>query len=102
MVAVVAACSAVLLAACGGQAGGPAVSASPTPTAAGPVVLAQSVGTMGTILVAASNMHTVYTFDSDSPGASKCNAGCAGTWPPLSIASGGTATGGAGVAGALG
>jgi predicted lipoprotein with Yx(FWY)xxD motif len=42
---------------------------------------------MGTILVAASNSHTVYTFDSDTPGASKCTGGCASTWPPLSIAS---------------
>src|ERR1700693_6016224 len=94
MAAVVAG-SAALLAACGGQTSGPAGTASPTPTptptpnphppptatptppptptatptAAAPVLLAQSVGTMGTILVAASNMHTVYTFDSDSPGA---------------------------------
>jgi predicted lipoprotein with Yx(FWY)xxD motif len=67
-----------------------------------PVVLAQSVGTMGTILVAASNGLTVYTFDSDSPGSSKCNGGCASTWPPLTIASGTTPTGGAGVTGQLG
>jgi predicted lipoprotein with Yx(FWY)xxD motif len=65
-------------------------------------VLAQSVGTMGTILVAAANNHTVYTFDSDTPGASKCNGGCASTWPPLSIASGVTPTGGPGVTGQLG
>jgi predicted lipoprotein with Yx(FWY)xxD motif len=65
-------------------------------------VLAQSVGAMGTILVAASNSHTVYTFNSDSPGASRCNGGCATTWPPLSIASGQTPTGGPGVTGQLG
>src|SRR6202165_1770828 len=111
--AIVIACSALLLAACGGTVSGPAATASPsasatpTPTpspspAAAPVVLAQSVGTMGTILVAASNSHTVYTFDSDTPGASKCNAGCAGTWPPLSIATGVTPTGGPGVTGQLG
>jgi predicted lipoprotein with Yx(FWY)xxD motif len=104
--------SAMTLAACGGSTSGPAASASPTPspsatptptpTAAGPVILAQSVGTMGTILVAASNMHTVYNFDSDSPGASKCNAGCSSTWPPMSIASGMTPTGGPGVTGQLG
>ena len=57
---------------------------------------------MGTILVAASNSHTVYTFDSDTPGASKCNGGCASTWPPLSIATGVTPTGGPGVTGQLG
>lgn len=57
---------------------------------------------MGTVLVAASNMHTVYTFNSDSPGVSKCNGGCASVWPPLSIATGVTPTGGVGVSGQLG
>ncbi len=106
---------ALLLAACGSTTSGPATTAAPSPSpsatptppptpspAAGPVVLAQSVGTMGTILVAASNSHTVYTFNSDSPGASKCNGGCATTWPPLTIASGVTPTGGPGVTGQLG
>src|SRR6202165_635607 len=111
--AAVAACSAVLLAACGGSTSGPAATASPSPSAtpsptpspspaAAAVVLAQSVGTMGTILVAASNSHTVYTFDSDTPGASKCNGGCATTWPPLTITGGQTPTGGPGVTGQLG
>jgi predicted lipoprotein with Yx(FWY)xxD motif len=114
MAAVVAG-SAALLAACGGQTSGPAATASPTPTAtptptptptptaaAAPVLLAQSVGTVGTILVAASNLHTVYTFNSDSPGVSNCNGGCAAIWPPMSIASGTTPTGGPGVTGQLG
>src|SRR5207248_869965 len=88
---VVMASSALLLAACGGQAGGPAATASPSPTpspaptatpAAAPVVLAQNVGTMGTILIASSNSHTVYTFDSDSPGVSRCTRGRAPTGPP--------------------
>ena len=57
---------------------------------------------MGTILVAASNHHTVYTFDSDTPGVSKCNGGCASTWPPLTVAGAATPTGGAGVTGQLG
>src|SRR5256885_7823918 len=103
--------AALLLAACGGTSTGTAATASPsasvTPTpsptaAAAPVVLAQSVGTMGTILVAASNNHTVYTFDSDTPGVSKCTCGCASVWPPVSIASGTTPTGGPGVSGQLG
>ena len=64
-------------------------------------MLAQSVGTMGTILVAASNSHTVYTFNSDTPGVSKCSGGCATTWPPLTVASGTTPTGGPGVTGQL-
>ena len=111
--AIVIACSALLLAGCGGTVSGPAATASPSPSAtltptpspspaAAPVVLAQSVGTMGTILVAASNSHTVYTFNSDSPGVSNCNGGCATTWPPLTIDAGMTPTGGPGVTGQLG
>ena len=103
--------AALLLAACGGTSTGtaatasPSASATPTPSltaGAAPVVLAQSVGTMGTILVAASNNHTVYTFDSDTPGVSKCTGGCATTWPPLTIPAGTTPTGGPGVTGQLG
>src|SRR2546430_14618968 len=80
--------AALLLAPCGGRSTGtaatasPSASATPTPSptaGAAPVVLAQSVGTMGTILVAASNNHTVYTFDSDTPGVSKCSGGRATT-----------------------
>ncbi len=113
--AILAALSTLLLAACGSSTGAtgtsptpsasPSATATPTPTptaAAAAVVLAQSVGGVGTILVAASNSHTVYTFDSDSPGASRCNGGCASTWPPLTIASGQTPTGGPGVTGQLG
>jgi predicted lipoprotein with Yx(FWY)xxD motif len=114
--AAVVACSALLLAACGSQTSGTAATATPTPTpspsptptatpspaaAPAPVVLAQSVGAMGTVLVAASNSHTVYNFNSDTPGVSNCNGGCATTWPPLTIASG-TPTGGPGVTGQLG
>src|SRR2546430_13419161 len=91
--------AALLLAACGGTSTGTAATASlsasaaptPSPTAgAAPVVLAQSVGTMGTILVAASNSHTVYTFDSDSPGVSRCSGGGATTKTPQTHAAGGT------------
>jgi predicted lipoprotein with Yx(FWY)xxD motif len=107
--------SALTLAACGGQANGPAATASPsaTPTAtptptptpsaaAAPVVLAQSVGSMGTILVAAANSHTVYTFNSDTVGVSNCTGGCSAIWPAMSIAAGQTPTGGPGVTGQLG
>src|SRR5437763_6962495 len=103
--------AALLLAACGGTSTGtaatasPSASATPTPSpsaAAAPIVLAQNVGTMGTLLVAASNTHTVYTFDSDSPGVSRCSGGCATTWPPLTVPAGTTPTGGPGVTGQLG
>ena len=98
-----------MLAACGGPTGGTAATASPSPSptatpsqSAAPVVLAQTVGTMGTILVAASNSHTVYTFNSDTPGVSNCKGGCIGTWPSLTLTGGQTPTGGPGVTGQLG
>ena len=110
----VAAMMALTLAACGGQSTGAGATASPssppsaTPTATppapspSPVILAQVVGSMGTILVAASNGHTVYTFNSDRPGVSNCKGGCTSTWPPLSVPAGSTPVGGAGVTGQLG
>ena len=107
--ATVLAFSALMLAACGGPTGGTAATASPSPSptatpsqSAAPVVLAQNVGSMGTILVAASNSHTVYTFNSDTPGVSNCKAGCIGTWPPVTVTGGQTPTGGPGVPGQLG
>ena len=109
--AVIAAISALTLAACGGQPAGtgattsPSASATATPapsSSSSPVVLAQVVGSMGTILVAASNGHTVYRFNSDTPGVSNCKAGCISAWPPLSVTAGTTPTGGTGVTGQLG
>ena len=107
----VAAMLALTLAACGGQSTGAGPTASPSPSAtptatpapvASPVVLAQVVGSMGTLLVAASNGHTLYTFNSDTPGVSNCKGGCTSTWPPLSVPAGTTPVGGAGVTGQLG
>jgi predicted lipoprotein with Yx(FWY)xxD motif len=98
-----------LLVACGGQSNGPAASASATasssatatPSANSAVVLAQPVGSEGTILVAGSNSHTLYTFDRDTPGVSNCKGGCITTWPALTVPSGTTPTAGAGVTGTL-
>src|SRR5207245_10999532 len=111
--ALIAAMFALALAACGGQPAGTGATASATsspsatPTATpvpsvSPVVLAQVVGSMGTILVAASNGHTVYRFNSDTPGVSNCKGGCIGTWPSLTLTGGQTPTGGPGVTGQLG
>ncbi|MEO6795936.1 MAG: hypothetical protein ABI401_10690 [Candidatus Dormibacter sp.] len=101
-----------VLAGCGGQAAstGTTATLTPTPTAtpsaspaaaAGPVVVAKTVGSNGTILVAASTMMTLYNFSNDTPGVSNCKGGCATTWPPLTVPAGQTPTGGTGVAGAL-
>jgi predicted lipoprotein with Yx(FWY)xxD motif len=106
----VAAMPALILAACGGQStgagatGSPSSSPSATPTApvASPIVLAQVVGSMGTLLVASSNGHTLYTFKSDTPGVSNCKGGCVSAWPPLSLTPGTAPVGGAGVTGQLG
>jgi predicted lipoprotein with Yx(FWY)xxD motif len=95
------------LAACGSQAAtGSSSTATPTssPSAAAsasPVVLAQAVGSNGTILVAASNMMTVYTFSSDTAGVSNCTGSCATIWPAVTVPAGQTPTGGAGVTGTL-
>ena len=66
------------------------------------MVMAQSVGSMGTLLVAASNGHTLYTFDTDSPGVSRCSGQCIAIWPALTVPAGQTPIGGAGVTGQLG
>jgi predicted lipoprotein with Yx(FWY)xxD motif len=95
------------LAACGSQAAtGSSSTATPTasPSAAAsasPVVLAQAVGSNGTILVAAPNMMTVYTFSSDTAGVSNCTGSCATIWPAVTVPAGQTPTGGAGVTGTL-
>ncbi len=108
--ALAAAMSALMLVACGGQSTGAGATASPSPSAtptatpaasASPVVLAQVVGSMGTILVAASNGHTLYTFNSDTPGVSNCKGGCVSSWPPLTVPAGSTATAGTAVPGQL-
>ena len=54
--------------------------------------------------MASSNGMTVYTFTKDTKdsGKSACNGGCAGTWPPLTVAAGATPTGDTGVTGKIG
>lgn len=81
-----------------------AASAAPSAAAAGTTVEAKDVGTIGTVLVAASNGMTVYTFTKDvkDSGTSACTGGCITKWPALTVAAGATATGGSGVTGKLG
>ncbi|MGH2464935.1 MAG: COG4315 family predicted lipoprotein [Candidatus Limnocylindrales bacterium] len=86
---------ATIAAACSG--GGPTTS---------PTLLAQTVGTNGTLLVAGSNQMTVYEFDQDvaNSGTSACTAtdDCISTWPALTVPAGTTPTAGAGLAGEIG
>lgn len=88
-----------------------ACSSSPAaPSAAGAAtVQAKSVGTIGTVLVAANGM-TVYNFSKDvkDSGTSACTgggstpSGCLKTWPAVTVPAGTTPTGGSGATGKLG
>ncbi len=73
--------------------------------ATGSTIVAQTVGTNGTLLVAANGM-TVYAFDKDvaNSGTSACTAtdDCIATWPALTVPAGTTPTAGAGVSGTIG
>ena len=44
----------------------------------------------------------MYTFANDSPGTSACDAGCAESWPPLTLVAGQEIVAGPGVDGTLG
>jgi predicted lipoprotein with Yx(FWY)xxD motif len=100
--------AALIVAACGSSptssSSSSSTSASASPSASvasSPVVLAKTVGSMGTLLVGASDGMTLYTFAKDTPGVSNCSGQCAVTWPPLTVPSGQTPTGGDGVTGQL-
>ena len=79
-----------------------APSAAPS-VALGATVQAQTVGSLGTVLVAANGM-TVYTFTNDvkDSGKSNCTGGCITTWPAVTVAAGATPTAGTGATGKLG
>ncbi len=68
------------------------------------VVEGASIGSLGTLMVAASNGLTLYTFTKDVPGngVSVCTGGCLTAWPALTIPAGVTPTGDASVTGQLG
>ncbi|HLY13981.1 MAG TPA: hypothetical protein VKR24_06490 [Candidatus Limnocylindrales bacterium] len=82
-----------------------ACSAAAQPTGS-PTLVAQTVGTNGTLLVAGATGMTVYAFDQDvaNSGTSACTAtdDCITTWPALTVPAGSAPTGGAGVTGTLG
>src|SRR5439155_5807113 len=74
----------------------PGASKPPSSTAAG-TVKAKDVGLLGTALVT-SDGRTLYVLSADAGGKVTCtSAACTGTWPPLLVPTGGTATAGIGV-----
>ena len=79
----------VLMAACGGEAGGTAAAPDSTGSAQGPTE-ASAAGTtlmtrdteLGTVLTDPAGL-TLYTFDKDTPGMSACVDECEVNWPPV-------------------
>lgn len=79
--------------------------AANVPAAAGAsTIMATTVGSKGTLIVAGSNGMTVYAFAKDvaNSGTSACTATCIATWPALTVAAGTTPTVGAGATGTIG
>jgi predicted lipoprotein with Yx(FWY)xxD motif len=66
-------------------------------------VEAESVGNIGTVLVAGEDGMTVYTFAKDvkDSGKSNCSGECLVNWPALTVDEGVTPSGGSGVTGTL-
>jgi predicted lipoprotein with Yx(FWY)xxD motif len=78
--------SAALLAACGSSSGGGGGS-STTGTGSAPAASSAAAVAVGTVpgygSVLESKGQPVYVLSTDPSGASKCNAGCAKTWKPV-------------------
>jgi len=62
------------------------------------VIGSASSGTLGTYLTDPAGL-TLYTKSGDSATTSTCTGPCAVAWPPVLVATGGSATGGSGVTG---
>ena len=96
---------ALLVVACGSSAAtqAPAAQTSGPTSGATTTVTAKKIGGANILVDGASGM-SLYVFASDvaDSGKSACNAGCASTWPPLTIPSGTTPSAGAGASGKLG
>jgi predicted lipoprotein with Yx(FWY)xxD motif len=87
----------------GAQAQSPAGQTSGPVSGSANTVMVKSIGGAN-ILVDGSAGMTLYEFASDTAnsGKSACTAGCATTWPPLTVASGTSPSAGAGAGGKLG
>jgi predicted lipoprotein with Yx(FWY)xxD motif len=81
-----------------------AAAASKAPVAGSATVVTKDAGAAGTVVVAGSNMMTVYTFTTDvaDSGKSACSGGCLVKWPALTVPAGTTPAAGPGVTGKLG
>ena len=102
--------AAVVVVGCSGSGATTAPTTAPTqapasqaPAAGGATVVAKSVGSIGTVLVAGSNGMTVYTFTKDvkDSGTSACTAACLTKWPALTVPTGASPSAGDGVTGKL-
>jgi predicted lipoprotein with Yx(FWY)xxD motif len=94
---------ALLAAACGSSSGTQAPGGQTgAPGGAGTTVMVKNIGGSNLLVDGASGM-TLYIFASDvaNNGKSACTAGCATTWPPLTVASGTTPSAGSGASGTL-
>jgi predicted lipoprotein with Yx(FWY)xxD motif len=80
----------------------PAPSAPPA-AAGGPTIKTATVGSRGTLIVAANGM-TVYTFTGDkaNSGKSECTGACIATWPAVTVPKGTKPSAGSGAGGKLG
>jgi predicted lipoprotein with Yx(FWY)xxD motif len=97
---------AVILAGCAAQSGAGNSPAASNPMAAGgsPTVLSVDLhqdADLGPILAGVGGK-TLYVLTKDSSGTSTCTGTCATTWPPFTLAAGGSAVAGSGVTGTIG
>lgn len=103
-----------LLTACGGSdqsasssgsgaSSNAASTSAPATAAPKPILLANTVPSHGTLLVAALNGMTVYRFAKDVAGSGKsnCSGPCLARWPAVTVPPGTTPTAGPGVAGKM-
>lgn len=90
---------ALMAAACGSAGGTPAPTAGAAASGGTVIVIGSaSSATMGTYLTGPNGL-ALYTKSGDTATSSSCTGTCATNWPPLTLTSGQTASGGAGVTG---
>jgi predicted lipoprotein with Yx(FWY)xxD motif len=76
--------------------------ATAPPSTASLVADAVSNAKFGRPILVGATGKTLYKFSADSSTTSACNAGCATAWPPVTVPSGATPSGGPGTAGTFG